>query len=339
MKIGIFGGSFNPPHNGHINSVITVAKKTGLKQVRIIPTSQNPLKTPTEGPSAAQRLKMTQLAVDSYGDLFVVDDIEIKKGGVSYTIDTILELKKTHPNDDLHLIIGLDNFENFGSWKKAEEILKECNLIVTSRPGFDLPSSVEELPEIFRKNTAEFDFNFIELNSGKSVQFISLDDVEISASELRKWLRVGKSTEKYLPLAVENYIKENGIYKPIGDKVGDYSKFMEFAAQELYKNKALQLRAFDLRELSTPSEFSIVTSGTSTKHTMGLAEMLMKAIKEEYNVYPLSLEGIKEGRWILLDYGSMIVHIFYDYVREEYKIENLWRSGKEIVIKDNDLKK
>lgn len=338
MKIGIFGGSFNPPHTGHINSMLTVAKKCGLKQIRIIPTSQNPLKAPIEGPTPAQRLEMTKLAVEGYGDIFQVDDFEINKKGASYTIDTLKELRKTTAAEDLNLIIGLDNLEVLGDWKKVDEILKETNLIVTSRPGYTIPQSVEELPEVVKKLVEEFDFNFVELKTGRHIQFVNLEDVEISGTEIRKWLRIGRSVEKYLPLAVENYIKEKSLYRPMGDRIGDYQKFCEFCAKELFSKKALNVKGFDLRNMTAPSEFALIASGTSTRHTVGLAESLMKAIKEEFNIYPQSLEGVDEGRWVLLDYGSLIVHLFYDFVRQEYSLEKLWTNGKELNIKDPFVK-
>ena len=110
MKIGIFGGSFNPPHNGHVNSLTTVQKKMGFDKIHIIPNSQNPLKVPTETAADEHRLKMAQLAFATYGNAFYIDDIELKRGGKSYTIDTIKELRKTYESKDLYLIIGADNF-------------------------------------------------------------------------------------------------------------------------------------------------------------------------------------------------------------------------------------
>lgn len=332
MRVGIFGGSFNPPHIGHINSMLTVAKKTGLQQVRVIPTSQNPLKSPIEGASAEQRLEMVRLALSSYGPLFFVDDQEVKRGGVNYTIDTIKNLRKEISADDLYLIIGVDNFENFGSWKDYTEILKEVNLVVTTRPGHSIPDSQDELPEAIKPFVAEYDFNFVELTTNRSIQFINLEDVETSSTELRKSLRVNKSVEKFLPLAVENYIKEQELYRPIGDRIGDYEQFTRFCAQELFAKKAIQVMGYDLRSLEAPSEFTLVASGTSTRHAVSLGENIIRAVKEEYNIHPLSIEGVEEGRWVLLDYGSLIIHLFYDYVRQEYSIEKLWRDGKNMGI-------
>lgn len=334
MKIGIFGGSFNPPHMGHINSIQTVAKKLGLSKVHVVPAAQNPLKTPVEGPTPEQRIELTKMAFAQYGETYFVDDQEIKRGGLSYTIDTVLNLRKEYDANDLFLIIGADKFEELSQWKDYQKILSEVNIVVTTRPGYDVPESLEEMPVYLKPLVADFDFNFIELTTGRSIQFITLRDIEVSSTELRKWLRTGKPVEKYLPLAVESFVKEHKLYRNLGDRIGDYQKFTEFCANILFSKKGINVRGFDLTQTSAPSEFTLITSGTSTRHAAAMAENIAIAVKEEYNVHPQSVEGIDEGRWVLVDYGSLIIHIFYDFVRQEYNLENLWREGKDLGLKD-----
>lgn len=338
MRIGIFGGSFNPPHMGHINSLLTVQKKAGLDKVHVVPAAQNPLKMELEGPSAEQRLELVRLALGTYGKHFFVDDQEIRRGGLSYTIDTVMNLRKTADPEDLYLIIGADQFEEFSEWKDYQKLLTEANLIVTTRPGWDIPQSVEELPEYLKALVAEYDFNFIELKTGRNVQFIRLQDMEISSSEVRKLLRTGRPVEKLLPLSVESYIRDHKLYRPLGDKVGDFAKFTEFCANVLFSKKAIQVRGFDLRGIAAPTEFALIASGTSTRHAVSMAENVVQAVKEEYNVLPQSVEGADEGRWVLVDYGSLIVHVFYDFVRQEYSLEKLWKDSKELSLKDPYVK-
>lgn len=334
MRVGIFGGSFNPPHNGHLNSIHTVAKKLSLQKVHVVPAAQNPLKTPVEGPTPQQRLELTRQAFSQYGEQFFVDDQEINRGGNSYTIDTIKNLRQEVGADDLFLIVGADKFEELNQWKDYKKILSEVNLVVTTRPGYDVPETQEELPEYLRDLVAEFDFNFIELTTGRNIQFITLKDIELSSSELRKSLRNGRPVEKHIPLAVESYIREHKLYRHIGDRIGDYKKFTEFAANVLFSRKGINVRGYDLTSISSPSEYTLIASGTSTRHAASLAENVIAAVKEEFNVLPQSVEGIDEGRWVLVDYGSLIIHLFYDFVRQEYSLENLWREGKDMGFKD-----
>lgn len=338
MRVGIFGGSFNPPHMGHINSLVTVQKKAGLDKIHVVPAAQNPLKMEVEGPTAEQRLELVKHALSTYGKQFYVDDQEIRRGGLSYTIDTVMNLRQNMDPEDLYLVIGADQFEEFSQWKDYQKILTEANLIVTTRPGWDIPQEADELPEYLKALVAEYDFNFIELKTGRNVQFIRLQDIEVSASEVRKLLRTGRPVEKVLPLSVESYIRDHKLYRPIGDKIGDFAKFTEFCANVLFSKKGIQVRGFDLTGMAAPTEYALIASGTSTRHAVSLAENVISAVKEEYNVLPQSLEGTDEGRWVLVDYGSLIVHVFYDFVRQEYSLEKLWKDGKEMPLKDPYLK-
>jgi nicotinate-nucleotide adenylyltransferase len=334
MKVGIFGGSFSPPHMGHLACLTSVQKKAGLDLVHIIPTFQSPLKTPVDGPTPEQRLEMIKLAVQGFGSQFVVDDLEIKRQGVSYTIETLKQYRKKYEAEDLYLVIGADHLETFSQWKDYKNILKEANIIVATRPGFDIPGSKDQLPSFLQEFILEYDFNFIELTTGRNLQFIRIPDVEISASELRKKLRAGRPVEQFLPLAVEAYIRDSKLYQNLKSKIQDYTKFTEFCAHRLFEKKAIQVKGYDLRKTSAPSEFAIVTSGTSTRHSVSLAENLVQSIKDEFHIHPSSIEGVEEGRWVVVDYGSLIIHIFYDFVRQEYSIEKLWKEGVDLNLKD-----
>ncbi|MFZ3230163.1 MAG: nicotinate (nicotinamide) nucleotide adenylyltransferase [Pseudobdellovibrio sp.] len=338
MKIGIFGGSFNPPHNGHVNSLTEVQKKMGFDLIHIIPNNQNPLKIPTDGPSIEHRLEMSRQAFSSYGQAFFVDDCELKRGGKSYTIDTINELLKKYKSSELYLIIGADNFETFSEWKDYKKILELVNVVVTTRPGFQIPENEKEWPDYLTPFVADSDFGTLELTTGRSVEFITLSDLDISSSELRKKLRLGRPTEKYLPLAVESFIKGNNLYRVSKEKISDFKKFAEFCAQILLDKKGIAVRGFDLQSMSSTCDYSIVASGTSTRHTSSMAENLVKAVKDEFNIYPLGVEGVDEGRWVVVDYGALIVHVFYDFVRQEYQLEDLWKKGTELKLVDNKLK-
>lgn len=339
MKIGIFGGSFNPPHNGHVNSLTTVQKKMGFDKIHIVPNNQNPLKVPTEMAEPEHRMAMAKLAFATYGDAFFIDDIELKRGGKSFTIDTIKELRKKYEAKDLYLILGPDNFETLSEWKDYKKILTEANLVVTTRPGYQIPESESEFPDYLSGLIAESDFGAVELTTGRSIEFLTLDDMDIASSELRKKLRVGRPVDKFLPLAVENYIKEHKLYRTSNQKISNYEKFTQFCAQVLFDKKAIAVRGFDIRDISTTTDYTLIASGTSTRHSASIAENLVQAVKEEFNVYPQGVEGIDEGRWVVVDYGPLIVHLFYDFVRQEYRMEELWKDGKEFPVTDKTLQK
>lgn len=329
-KVGILGGSFNPPHNGHIEVARSVLKKVGLDEIVVIPTGQNPLKPAVEGPTAQDRLKMTELAFQ--GEKVRVDSRETNTQGPNYTIETVRSLKKDNPNNDYSVILGVDHLPELLKWKQWEQLLAEVDFVFVSRPGYDLPSSVKDLPEYLQDHVKEVEFNFFQLKSGKGFQFVRIPEVPVSSSELRKKLRSGKASSPHLPLAVEAFIREHGLYRRAGEKISDFQKFVQFCGSHLNSKKAIAVRAYDLRGMEAPTEFVVVASGTSTRHATALAEGLMRGVKEEYSTYPQGAEGLSEGRWVVLDYGSAMVHIFYDFVRQDYRIEDLWRKAAEIPL-------
>lgn len=337
MKRGIFGGSFNPPHMGHIQVMTEVQKKFGLDVIHMIPSNQNPLKISLEGPTSQQRLEMTELAIKSFGGQFIADDREIRRGGQSYTVDTLKELAKEFPKDSLHLILGADLFEQIDQWKNYSELFDLANIIVVARPGYELPDELEALPKWLKKHVAEFDFNFGEMNSGKSLQFLTMKAVDISSTQLRKALRTNRPADQFLPLATETYIKENKIYLSQGKKVTDFSHFVKFCSQILFDKKVIQPMGYDISSISSTTEFVIIGSGNSTKHASSMAENLVRAVKDEYQLSPYHIEGVEEGRWVVLDYGSLMIHLFYDYVRQEYSLEELWKNAKNLNLQDEAM--
>ena len=334
MKIGLFGGTFNPPHLGHLNSIETVRRKMGLDKVFIIPSFQNPLKKEVDGPSPEHRLNMLKAMIYSYEKHYEIDTQELTRKGMSFTKDTIADYRKSYEPKELYLIVGGDNLLTFDKWKDYKKILEDVNLVVTTRPGYDIPLDNESLPKFLKDITADIEFNFIELTTGRSIQFVTLDDIEISSTELRKKLRTGRPVTKYLPLSIENYIKEHNLYRDFGQRVKDYKEFALFCAAILDDKKGIQTTGYDLTNMAAPAEYTVISSGTSTRHAVSMAETLTMAVKDEFNLLPQSVEGTEEGRWVVVDYGSLIVHIFYDFVRQEYNLERLWRDASPLKTKD-----
>ncbi len=332
-RVGIFGGTFNPLHMGHVNVITTVHGRLNLDNVVVVPAAQNPLKAAVEGPNHEQRVEMLHRGLDEF-PYVIVDDQELHRGGVSYTIDTVKAYSEKVAPENLYLIVGLDQFEEFDKWKDFEKILTLANLVVVTRPKHSLPFSEEDMPKGLKSLVAVFDRQFVALTTGRSIEFVRLQDIDVSASEVRKRLRTGRNVDKFISIKVEEYLREQGLFAPLGPRIGDYEAFTHFCAQALFERKAINVRGFDLRPTEAPTEFTLIASGTSTRHASSLAEAVMRAVKDEYNVFPQSLEGSQEGRWVVLDYGALIVHVFYDFVRQEYRLEDLWRQGKDLQIKE-----
>lgn len=334
MKIGVFGGSFNPPHAGHLNVVSSVIQKMGLDKILVIPSFQNPLKLNDSHhlAEAQHRYEMAQLAFGTLGSPVDVLPLEIERKGSSYTIDTLNQLKVEYPQAKFYLIIGADNLNTFTEWKNWQQILTECDLIVTTRPGWEIPHEKESLPEDMRGLVSSFDFNMAELSTGHTVHFLNLKDITVSSTEVRRLIQIGKSTSQVLTLDVENFIRDHNVYPKLNERVDDYRRLTHECVNWMLDRKALNLRAFDLNGVGAISDFALIGSGTSTKHVSSIADYLKQEIKREYNILPQAVEGMSDGKWVVLDYGILVIHVFYEYVRQAYALEQLWKGSHEIPI-------
>jgi nicotinate-nucleotide adenylyltransferase len=213
MKLGIFGGTFDPIHWGHLRSAEEVSETFGLHRVYFIPASIPPHKRGQTRTPARDRLNMVRLAV-AQNPRFAVSIIELARPGVSYSIDTIRSFAKNlQKGDSLHFIIGLDAFREIATWKDFREIFSLCNFVVTSRPGSKENDPLKGTGVAVKKL---FCYDFKKRNyrheSGTRVNFIELTDIAISASEIRELVKQGKSIRYLVPSSVERYIKRHRLY-------------------------------------------------------------------------------------------------------------------------------
>lgn len=330
-RIGIFGGSFDPIHLGHINSLLTVKKAFNLDKIKVIPAHVSPFKMGQTLSSVQDRIDMLHLGLKSYLDIFEIDLREIKRGGVSYSIQTVKEIASEEPLSELYLIMGMDQFNSFDKWEAFDQIVFFTNLIVTSRPGAPFPKTKADLPLGLSILVSHFNNEKIILTTGRSIDFIDLNDVEASSEFIRDSIRKGKGVSQLLNPRVESFINSRNLYKQSDQLKNKFSsrELANIVGQILYDKQGLDVKIFDLSQTSAPCEFAVIASGRSTKQASALSEALIKFIGQQLIIYPQSVEGVTEGRWILVDYGSVMVHIFYDFVRSEYKLEELWKSGIE----------
>ncbi len=191
-KIGVMGGSFNPPHNAHLFIAREAQFFLGLEKIIFIPAYQSPLKE-EEITSPRHRLAMLELALKREKN-FLVSDLEIKRGGKSYTVDTIRELKERWgEKKEIYFICGSDSAHTLPSWKEPETLVSLCKLVVFERPGYPLKT----IPSPYRK------------------KIIVLDSLllDISSSDIRKRVKEGRPIRYLLPREVEEYIYQHGLYR------------------------------------------------------------------------------------------------------------------------------
>jgi len=213
MKLGLYGGAFNPIHRCHLLVAETARTRLGLDTVLFIPTGGPPHKPPSDFIPAKHRLEMIRLAIAPY-PYFQSSDIETRRDAKSYTIDTIRALKETYPpNTRMVFIIGLDAFLELPSWREPERLLENCDFAVVSRASFQF-KSLEKLPILGimdREHLARLDAGQLEkyafrLKSGRSLWALAIPPCEVSSQEVRKRLKSKQGIENLLPTAVESYI-------------------------------------------------------------------------------------------------------------------------------------
>lgn len=191
MKIGVFGGSFDPVHVGHLVAAEQAMKHLRLDQVRFVPARQQPLKA--EGPvaGAEHRLAMLERAIRGHPK-FVLDRSEIDRPGPSYTVDTLRALRASHFNDQLFLIVGADAARDLAQWRDADRLPELARVIVVTRPGARAP------------------------RHRAIAQVIEIPAVDVSATAIREAARRGEPIAHLVPLGVDEYIAAHRLYRSGG---------------------------------------------------------------------------------------------------------------------------
>ena len=205
MKIGIYGGTYNPPHLGHLAAAKAVFELLQLDRLLLIPAGTPPHKVmPAGSPTNEQRLEMTRLAAEQLdlGDRVQVLDLELHRQGKSFTSDTIAELKRQYPEDELWLLMGTDMFLTFQTWHAPEEIVANAGIAAFGRTETD----TEELFSVQREY-------LVKTYPGAKIFTLTIPGVvEISSTELREQLAKGEGGN-FLAPAVHGYILRQGLYQ------------------------------------------------------------------------------------------------------------------------------
>ncbi len=194
MSMCVFGGTFDPPHNAHFIIAEAIRENLGLSRIIFIPAANPPHKNKIASlTSIESRLEMLELCT-AENPHFAISRIELDRGGISFTIDTIRQIREAEDlsADELYFLIGSDSLAEFKTWHRWEEILEECRIIVARRPRFEQESIDRDLL--------------------KRVHFLNLPRIEVSSTEMRQRYREGRMTRFYVPRMVDSYIREHKLY-------------------------------------------------------------------------------------------------------------------------------
>lgn len=191
QQIGIFSGSFNPVHAGHLILANYICEFTEVEEVWFVVSPHNPLKESAELLDDDIRLEMVRLALEKF-DNMVVSDVEFQMPRPSYTIDTLTRLTEEHPDKDFSLIIGSDNWQQFHKWKEFRSLIKNYRILIYPRRGGEVV-----IPEECKA----------------SVRLVEAPIVEVSSTFIRESIGAGKNMRAFLPPNVYDFIVRNGLYR------------------------------------------------------------------------------------------------------------------------------
>lgn len=195
-KIGLFGGTFDPPHIGHTALAKAVLEKISLDKIIFIPAGNPPHKTKKCVTEKHHRFEMIRLATEKRSE-FLISDFDFKNEKPNYSHITIEHFKATYPDDEIFFIVGADSYRDFPKWKNYPDILSLCTFIVVNRDGADVYDCFLKYKKEKPQHKALFldDFSY-----------------DVSSTELREKLSSGKNCEEFLHESVFEYIKNNGLY-------------------------------------------------------------------------------------------------------------------------------
>lgn len=197
MNIGVYGGSFNPPHNGHVFLATQLRKKLKLDKIIIIPSNISPQKENNGNIDPLHRLNMCKAVFSD--SVFEVSDCEIVRGGKSYTFDTLTSFREIYPEASFYLFMGSDMLLSFHTWFRYVDILKMCTLCAISRGEGDNTDKMRTYAE--------------QVLADGQVLIFDLPEIEISSSLIREKIKKNEDTENLIPKKVSEYIKENRLYE------------------------------------------------------------------------------------------------------------------------------
>lgn len=198
MRVGLFGGTFDPVHLGHLILAEQCREQCDLDEVWFLPSGSPPHKPAAAISEGRHRTEMLRLALAGHAS-FRVSEMELTREGPTYTVDTLTAISEQHPDWELFFLIGGDSLSDLPTWRQPQRILQLATIVAANRGDRPLPDATELLPELAAA-------------AGDRIRLVAMPGVDLSATDLRRRVRSGRSIRYLVPRAVEVYIQEHGLY-------------------------------------------------------------------------------------------------------------------------------
>lgn len=212
--IAVYGGTFDPFHNGHLRMAVEVKEAFGLPRVFLVPSARPPHKPGRPVASAEDRLAMARAAVAGVDGIEALD-LELRREGPSYTLRTVIDLREAHPGVEVLFLIGADAFSEIATWHRHAELLEACDFLLLPRPGTPPDAAFPPGLRLEREENRCYSLpgRTFRLPGGRRVLCPVLPVLDISSRSIREKVRQGRSVRGLVPPEVERYIAEHGLYR------------------------------------------------------------------------------------------------------------------------------
>lgn len=327
--LGIFGGTFDPIHLGHLQAIEVLQKELNFTAIHWVLSARPPHKQRTSA-SIPERFAMLQLALQSYPN-YIASDCEINRPQSSYTIDTVAEFAGRYPAHRVCLIIGGDSLLKLPSWHRYEELIEMVNFVVMARPGYQLepPAELQSrvVDSVFKLQHAEH----------SAILLVERTNFAISSTKIRQLLaqphteQRAQQLQKLLPRSVYDYIQEQQSYTLAPMQPEQIKDHVVTALEDL---KGQNIRVIEIADISDFADYMVVVSGTSDTHVKALAREASNKLRK-LDVKPLNEDGADLGEWVLVDFGDVVLHVMRPEVREYYDLEKLWDEDVRELVKQH----
>ncbi|MEW5992420.1 MAG: nicotinate-nucleotide adenylyltransferase [Chloroflexota bacterium] len=353
-RIGILGGTFDPVHRGHLEIADAARTALDLERVLFLPAGTPPHKPDGADAPAADRVAMVELAIAGHPG-FEVSRVDVDRPGPSYTADSVERIaaaeRAAGREPDLVLIMSSEALAELPGWHEPDRLLATCRVAVVPRPGHPRP------------DPAWIQATF----PGQADRIVAIDGprLAISSTDIRRRIAARRPVRQLLPDAVARYIVDHGLYQsspqpedsqPVTDPAlaprpdglprrvpqaaaappapaAEERSSLDIARRvvELAEDKkAADIVLLDLSALTTLADYFVICSGGSERQLDAIADGIIGGLRDE-KVRPIGREGLAASHWVLVDFGSVIVHVFTPPERDYYQLEKHWSEAKTIL--------
>ena len=312
------GGTFDPVHNGHLVAASEVADLFDLDEVVFVPTGQ-PWQKSRDVTPAEDRYLMTVIATAS-NPRFSVSRVDIDRGGATYTRDTLRDLRALNPDADLFFITGADALASILSWQDWEEMFALAKFVGVSRPGYELDGdhiqkALKEMPP-------------------DALTLVEVPALAISSTDCRKRAEVGRPIWYLVPDGVVQYVSKRNLYRSpalVAQEQTEVSASDEaiematVAARAASSKLADDVVVIDVSGQLVITDCFVIASATNERQVNAVVDEVEEKMRLA-GYKPARREGAREGRWTLLDFVDIVVHIQHQDERNFYALDRLWRD-------------